>query len=529
MQSDIQLNGFGVNSSLDSKRDHQSAGLERLKMEAVAAEDFELAASLKTQIAAIKSPPEEASTATFLANMLQYFNDNYLMMMMAASAGNIGADIFDGKSIIINALFAWLIAVGITIVLRIGLLWLYAWAKSKEAGGAENAGTVRMVGYMLIGMIWIPRVPWIGVIAEIIKQLQIEVYWESAADYQQAGQGFLIPVSMTIFCLLNCFLGTFLLRRTTDSADPDMSWYTFAVSAYTLSFTSAAGKALHLSSAVIADTFVLDQASAGTSYWRLIVGGALENVILFLLAWWLLNFCTPMMRESQMAKNSEANQVIIEVQEYVIVYGWAFVFVNYMWEICYTELTLEVNETTGFAVFLTATMLGMVFASLLAWSTPGKSFYNMEGVVWKQTLCLMNYWYCDFMIWWAWAQVLVYMDSDVKGSEEIPDTNPTVSVNTESNAAFNAACMIGLLALTGLVNYMNVDSLSSLNDKIPTKNCEEMHTQDENVDASPELNPTRAPEPKNEEPPTAPPPRPRATAERLRSRTSSAGAAPAVG
>ena len=296
MKSDIQLNGLGVNSSLDSKRDHQLVGLERLKMEAVAAEDFELAASLKTQIAAIKSPPEEASTATFLANMLQYFNDNYLMMMMAASAGNIGADIFDGKSIIINALFAWLIAVGITIVLRIGLLCLYAWAKSKEAGGAENAGTVRMVGYMLIGMIWIPRVPWIGVIAEIIKQLQIEVYWESAADYQQAGQGFLIPVSMTIFCLLNCFWGTFLLRRTTDSADPDMSWYTFAVSAYTLSFTSVVGKALHLLSAVIADTFVLDQASDDTVYWRLVVGGALKNVILFLLAWWLLNFCTPMMR-----------------------------------------------------------------------------------------------------------------------------------------------------------------------------------------------------------------------------------------
>jgi hypothetical protein len=65
------------------------------------------------------------------------------------------------------------------------------------------------------------------------------------------------------------------------------------------------------------------------------------------------------------------------------------------------------------------------------------------------------------------------MDSDAKGSEEIPDTNPTVSVNTESNAAFNAACMIGLLSILGLVNYVNVGSLSSLNDKITTKNCEE--------------------------------------------------------
>ena len=106
------------------------------------------------------------------------------------------------------------------------------------------------------------------------------------------------------------------------------------------------------------------------------------------------------------------------------------------------------------------------------------------------------------LIWWALAQVLVYMDSDVKGSEEIPDTNPTVSVNTESNAAFNAACMIGLLSLLGLVNYVNVGSLSSLNDKITTKNCEERHTQDENVEASPEVNPTRAPKPKNEELPT---------------------------
>ena len=70
-------------------------------------------------------------------------------------------------------------------------------------------------------MIWIPRVPWIGVIANIITQLQIEGYWDFAVGYQQAGQGFLIPVSMIIFCLLNCFGVTFLLRRTTDSADPD--------------------------------------------------------------------------------------------------------------------------------------------------------------------------------------------------------------------------------------------------------------------------------------------------------------------
>jgi hypothetical protein len=183
-----------------------------------------------------------------------------------------------------------------------------------------------------------------------------------------------------------------------------------------------------------------------------------------------------MMRESQMAKSSEANQVIIEVQEYVIVYAWAFIFVNYMWEILYTELTREVNETTGFAVFLAATMFGQVFASLLAWSTPSKSVYNMEGVVWKQTLVLMNCWYCDFMIWWAWSQVLVYMSSDMKHPAEkhsdiLRKNNPTVSVNTESNAGFNAACMFGLLALTGLVNYVNVDSFSSQNDKIPSNKC----------------------------------------------------------
>ena len=70
------------------------------------------------------------------------------MMMMAASAGSVGADVFDGKSIIMNTLGAWLIVVGITIVLRIGVLCLYAWAKEGEAGVAENAGTVWMVGYI---------------------------------------------------------------------------------------------------------------------------------------------------------------------------------------------------------------------------------------------------------------------------------------------------------------------------------------------------------------------------------------------
>jgi hypothetical protein len=125
----------------------------------------------------------------------------------------------------------------------------------------------------MIAMVWIPRVPFIGIGTSIIEQLQIDVNWESAADYQQAGQGFLIPVSMFIFCLLNCFFWTFLLRRTDDSTDPDMSWYTFIVQTMVLSFTSVVGQALHLSSGVIADTFVMDQTSARTDYWRLIVGG----------------------------------------------------------------------------------------------------------------------------------------------------------------------------------------------------------------------------------------------------------------
>ena len=74
---------MGTSSDEVSKCDPRLAELERLKMQAIAAEDFdrERAGSIKTQIAAIESPPEEANTATLLANALQFFNDNYLMVM----------------------------------------------------------------------------------------------------------------------------------------------------------------------------------------------------------------------------------------------------------------------------------------------------------------------------------------------------------------------------------------------------------------------------------------------------------------
>ena len=91
-----ELDASGVSTSSDegSKCDPRLAELERLKMQAVAAEDFERARSLKTQIAAIESPPEEANTATLLANALQFFNDNYLMVMMAASASQRDREVY---------------------------------------------------------------------------------------------------------------------------------------------------------------------------------------------------------------------------------------------------------------------------------------------------------------------------------------------------------------------------------------------------------------------------------------------------
>jgi hypothetical protein len=226
-----------------------------------------------------------------------------------------------------------------------------------------------------------------------------------------------------------------------------------------VSFTSGAGKSLHLAYAVVTETFVLN----GTDYTRIAIGGAVTQVILAVGTWWFVYWALPMAEESPTANSSEFNRISLNITKYVLAYSWAFALVGYLWDVLYIAIgDITDSYGLGLSLFTIAMLIGLLVASLLAWSTPTKSFYDMNGSRWREAVCLMTFWYLNFMIWWWMDQMIIYMDK--------PDLHPKInSANRHSpntNAAINLSMTFALILLMGLIAYFDANALSQLH--LPT-------------------------------------------------------------
>merc|ERR1719270_2910243 len=100
-------------------------------------------------------------------------------------------------------------------------------------------------------------------------------------------------------------------------------------------------------------------------------------------------------------------------QQYIYIYVWAFAAVNLAWYVTWSYLGHYTSHLIGMAAFLTWLCLHLGFAFVLAAGAPDQDFYDMgKDNLTKATVCMMNFWVIDNMTWWAWAQILVTMDTD---------------------------------------------------------------------------------------------------------------------
>ena len=133
-------------------------------------------------------------------------------------------------------------------------------------------------------------------------------------------------------------------------------------------------------------------------------------------------------------------------------YCWAYGLVDNTWWFMYTFLPtrLGIAQTAGLWLFVALLLAVVTAAALLAAVDPGAPTYDFYAPtrVSSKTASMMLFWAVDFMVWWAWVQVVISMDSDAAG------TLPGVALRRSPTVvSFNLA-MIALLALVTAAVYV---------------------------------------------------------------------------
>ena len=92
------------------------------------------------------------------------------------------------------------------------------------------------------------------------------------------------------------------------------------------------------------------------------------------------------------------------LRQYVVGYAWSFAIANYMWHFLYGYVGALTTPLLGLSLFTIVTLLGLVPASLLALSTPDRSFYDMHGHATKSGLAQMTFWCVDLQKMAPWLE-----------------------------------------------------------------------------------------------------------------------------
>lgn len=182
----------------------------------------------------------------------------------------------------------------------------------------------------------------------------------------------------------------------------------------------------------------------------------MQQVVLFLGAWWMLSSALPNQIHNPSLASSPWTQLHLSCQQYVVVYTWAYSFVNYSWEVIYSDLGSSTSYSLGMAMFLLLLVAILMMAVALAASTPDHNFYDMHGSKVKSAAAMMVYWLVDFMTWWAWGQIVNNFDKAAVGAAHKEDE----SVAQEPAIfALNCGILLSLLVIVSVVHACNVGAL----------------------------------------------------------------------
>mmetsp|Transcript_1308 Transcript_1308/g.4080 ORF Transcript_1308/g.4080 Transcript_1308/m.4080 type:complete len:470 (+) Transcript_1308:76-1485(+) len=412
----------------------------------------------------IAAPPPPRGTL-FAGNLLQYINDNVVMMAMACTVSALGNHI--GACILADTVqaAAFGLACDCATVVLLRSLLLGAWARSEPDSQWQNA-----LSHMLLSLPWIVRVP-----ASLLVDAGTEALHRAVGSVgptgnfrsrEAAGAAFL--TSLLLFLLLvHALLRLMRLNRSQpDSRYADQSARTYALRTATLACTSATGKAGHLLVRNVTEHFAGTRQLAITHTTReaarLAAAGAVEQVLLSLLAAWLLGWAVPLQHESPRVAHSESLQISLGVEEYIVGYVWSFSLANYLWLLCSRAGELP-SPIWGAAAYWGLVLLGLVLAASLARTTPDQSFYDMGkgpegGAHWLQGPAQLTCWYVDFTTWFGWSGLVLSFDLRLAGGPSrqcLPGTLPWV-------VALNFSMFGALLLVAGATNLLNAAGLERI-------------------------------------------------------------------
>jgi len=387
-----------------------------------------------------------------------YIADNVLVMLVATTAGTLGANLFSNSGFtawIIQAL-GMLFNLGLAVALYFGAAARfhaadqsacegiltstresqnahYQSTESMETGSSISRSFMEEVGTDATKAAYshiIQMLPWIIIVPLVNIPISISDWlWQFYESEPHFGNLFAAH-----FVMVMAFLWAAIMLAPIYTAQPDASSKcetlpTFLLNSINHSALSCAGKSLHLLENVTFMSVIGTGDDSGKGYLR---ARATEAIILLALTWFLLAHCWPRLSDA-----TPQDKLFKSLMTTITVYSWAFMFINQLWEFFYTDVPH--GQLFYWAIMGACLMVGLC----LAWFSEN-NFYGGPSRTGK-AFGLMLCWVVDFGVWWGWAQVMTNVDAAA-----VPDGRASLT------ALVNGAILIGLIAVTSLL-YVRAD------------------------------------------------------------------------
>lgn len=312
---------------------------------------------------------DDVAKSIFWYNLLQYVSDNVLVMCVAVTAGSLGHSLLffqrsyadpNSRAAEWVKIYAHLIDVG----LHFGLMYLlravllFLWRRSDEASAMRAVCTHSLTQLLP----YLPRVAGGNMCAAIAGMLttisQYDVYMATACvDMERDPNLYLGVVGwnpvfvnfLFIFCLACvwfyvCLKLSAAIVDRRDHNEPDASYLTYTLEILYVTSLSGSGKCFMLVAQIFGDATINQVIGNNNGY---IVGKALWAVLATVSTFWMVDCGIARWRravESAPTRRARKHEAIIVANvEYAVVYWWAYIFVDFMWQVrtgCALMLTL---------------------------------------------------------------------------------------------------------------------------------------------------------------------------------------------
>jgi len=416
----------------------------------------------------VQKQTDELVEVRFWSACLQYFSDNVLVMI-AAATGGIGMGTV-GTVEWTPEPPAKLGIQGVSVVINLFLMLGLRKFLQRVWKTASMTSPLRAVAFHAISDLlpWMPRVVGSNFMTALNSVFQDSLGYNTAlasgtASDIQAARGKVFGMLVLVF--LASFTICHQLRILTTKGDhsygPDASILHYLIQVGFGCMSTMAGKSLLYMldllttalSPVLAAARQTDHSNG--QYWAILV---LAQLLQSILSAWLLGNIIP-----RITRGSKSVFQLAQAQTlgYVIAYWWAFSIVDKAWSIFSYADDGDglVPNTLMFTMWwlLLALSCATAFAIARLWIGPPRFDFNAStaGKKGLRTTLLMLGWFVNFVAWWAWAQILVYIPIMYTAPASKVDDGTYVFLVILVELIQQLLIFAALVAFVGLVNYLN--------------------------------------------------------------------------